>query len=183
MSLNNSWLGAIILALVTASSCAYVTEKYEYTIQVKRQLSRAGALEDSKNYAEAAKEYGMIAENYPDSFYHRKAVRKAAMLHIHPDNPRFDLDVSLRWFKALAELPISPTEMERVRFYIALLEQIRSLQHDVQKLLAASDKQTRELVERDRQIQLLESEISRIREELRKMKEVDVLLHKSRSKD
>jgi hypothetical protein len=43
---------------------------------------------------------------------------------------------------------------------------------------------SRQLVEqRDEQILLLESELSWTREELRKMKEVDVLLHKSRSKN
>ncbi len=187
---NRLWLGAIILVFVSASGCTYITEEYEQTTQLQNQLSQAAALEDSQNYAEAAKEYGMIAETYPDSFYYKKAVRKAAMLHIHPDNPHFDLDASLQWFKILTDLPISSAEQENVRLHIALLERIRGLQYsiyelgyDAQKRLATSEKQTRKLVERDKRIQLLESELFWTREELREMKEVDVLLHKSRSKN
>jgi hypothetical protein len=132
----------------------------------------------------------MIAETYPDSFYYKKAVRKAALLHVHPDNPHFDLEASLQWFKVLSNLPISSDEQENVLLHIVLLERIRDLQYsiyelgyDAQKLLATAEKQTDKLVERDKQIQLLESELSWTREELRKMKEVDVLLHKSRSKN
>jgi TolA-binding protein len=190
MFLNRLWLGAIILVFVSAGGCAYVTEEYEHTIQLQDQLSHAGALEDSRNYAEAAKEYGMIAERHPDSPYYPKAVRKTAMLHIHPDNPHFDLDASMHWFKILSDLPLSQAEQENVRLYIALLERIRDLQYsiyeagyDAQKLLATSEKQNRKLDERDKQIQQLESELSWTREELRKMKEVDVLLHKSRNKN
>jgi len=188
---NRLWLGAIILVFVSASGCTHITEEYEHTRQLQNQLSHAGALEDSRNYAEAAKEYGMVAESYPDSLYYIKAVRKAAMLHVHPGNPHFDLDASLQWFKILSDLPISSDEQENVRLHIAMLERIRDLQYsiyelgyDAQKQLATSEKQTRKLVEqRDKQLQLLESELSWTREELRKMKEVDVLLHKSRSKN
>ena len=187
---NRLWLGAIILVFVSASGCTYITEEYDHTMQLQNQLSQAAALEDSQNYSEAAKEYGMIAETYPDSFYYKKAVRKAAMLHIHPDNPHFDLDTSLQWFKILSDLPISSDEQENVRVQIGLLERIRDLQYsiyefgyDAKKRLATSEKQTNILVELNKRIQLLESELSWTREELRKMKEVDVLLHKSRSKN
>jgi hypothetical protein len=188
---NRFWLGAIIILLVSAGGCTYITEEYGYATQVQGQLKHAGALEDSRNYAEAAKEYGMIAETYPDSFYYKKAVRKAAMLHIHPDNPHFDLEASLQWFKTLSDLPISSTEKDNVRLHIGLLERIRALQYsiyklgyDAQKRAATSEKHSNRLVEqRDKRIQLLESELSWTREELRKMKEVDVLLHKSRSKN
>jgi hypothetical protein len=191
MPLNRLWLGAIFLVLVSGNGCTHITKEYEQTTQLHNQLSQADALEDSRNYAEAAKEYGMIAETYPDSFYYKKAVRKAAMLHIYPDNPHFDLDASLKWFKTLSDLSISSAEQENVRLHIGLLERIRALQYsiyelgyDAQKQVATSEKQTNRLVEqRDKRIQLLESELSWTREELRKMKEVDVLLHKSRSKN
>jgi DNA repair exonuclease SbcCD ATPase subunit len=211
MSLSSIRLGAIILVLLVASSCAYITGKYEYATELQRRLSHAGELEDSKGYAEAAREYAKIAESYPDSFWHKKAVRKAAMLHVHPGNPQPDLEASLRWHRTLSALPISQTEMERIRLRIALLEQIRSLQDeardrialleqirsvqneaqerirnlqdDARELRAATGRKTRELAERDGQIQRLESEISRIQEELEKMKEVDLQLHRNRSED
>jgi hypothetical protein len=187
---NRLWLGALVVVLVSGGGCTHITEKYKQTTQLQNQLNHAGALEDSRSYADAAKEYGMIAETHPDSYYYKKAVRKAAMLHIHPDNPHFDLDASLQWLKLLSDLPISSDEQENVRLHIALLERIRALQYsiyalgyDAQKQLATAEKQTNKLIERDKRIQLLESELSWTREELRKMKEVDVLLHKSRSKN
>jgi hypothetical protein len=185
---NSRWLAAaIVLALL--SGCTFIAREYEHNAELQNNLSRAAALEESKQYAEAAKEYGRIAEAYPDSFFYKKAVRKAAMLHVHPENPRFDLDAGLKWFKVLAELPASPAEQENVRLHIALLERIRGLQLSIyeldygkKKLMTASAVQEKELAERDRKIRQLESELAWASEELRKMKEVDVLLHKSRQK-
>ena len=184
---SRHWLVACII-FVSAGGCASIAEEYNHTMELQNRLSHAAALEESRNYAEAVKEYEMIAETYPESYHYKKAVRKAAMLSIHPDNSYFDPDVSLQWFKVLAGLSLSPAEQENVRLHMAQLERIRDLQYsiyemdyDSQKVLATSEKQTRKLVERDKQIQLLEAELSWTREELRKMKEVDVRLHKSRS--
>ena len=185
---NSRWLVAITM-LVLLCGCTFVAREYEHNVELQQQLDLAGSLEESKQYAEAAKEYARIAESYPTSFFYEKAVRKAAMLYVHPENHQFDLDAGLKWFKILAELPISPGEQENVRIHIGLLERIKALQYSIyeldygkRKLLADADVQEKELAEKDRKIRQLESELAWASEELRKMKEVDVLLHKSRRK-
>lgn len=183
---NSRWLFAIIV-LVSFSNCTVITREYEHKRELQHHLSLAGSLEESKQYSEAAQEYGLIAETFPTSFSYKKAVRKAALLHVHPENPQFDLEAGLKWFKVLAELTIAPAEQENVRLHIALLERIKGLQYSIyeldyskKKLMTASAVQEKELAERDRKIRRLESELTWASEELRKMKEVDVLLHKSR---
>jgi len=175
--------------LVLLGNCTFVAREYEHNAEQQHQIDLAGSLEESKQYAEAAKEYGRIAETYPTSFFYERAVRKAAMLNVHPENPRFDLDAGLKWFRILAELPISPAEQENVRIQIGLLERIKTLQYSIyeldygkRKLLTDSEAQEKELTAKDRKIRQLESELAWASEELRKLKEVDVLLHKSRRK-
>jgi len=185
---NSRWLAAIIM-LAVLSDCTFIARDYEDKKELQHHLSIAATLEESKQYAEAAKEYDRFAETYPTSFFYKKAVRKAAMLYVHPENPQFDLDAGLKWFNVLAELPLSPGEQEDVRLHIALLERIKGLQYSIyeldygkKKLMIASEKQEKELAERDRKVRQLESELAWASEELRRLKEVDVLLHKSRRK-
>jgi hypothetical protein len=185
---NSRWLAAIVV-LALLNGCAFIAREYEHNTELQQQLSHAASLEESKQYAEAAKEYGRIAETYPTSFFYKQAVRKAAMLHVHPETPQFDLDAGLKWFKVLSELSISPGERENVRLHIALLERIKGLQYSIyeldygkKKLMSASEAREKELAERDRKIHQLESELAWASEELRKLKEVDVRLYKSRRK-
>ena len=186
MPWNSSFLAATIV-LVLLSDCTFIARKYEDNIELHNRVNLAVSLEESKQYAEAAKEYGRIAETYPNSFFYKKAVRKAAILHVNPENPQFDLDAGMKWFKVLAELPQSAEEQENVRLCIGLLERISRLKYSIyeleygkKKLMNASERQEKELAEKDGKIRQLESEIAWTREELRKLKEVDVLLHKSR---
>jgi hypothetical protein len=185
---NSRWLVAVIV-LASFSNCTFIAREYGHRIELQHQWDLAASLEESKQYAEAAKEYGRIAETFPTSFVYEKAVRKAAMLSVDPENRQFDLDAGLKWFKVLAELPIPPAEQENVRLHIALLERIKGLQNSIseldygkKKLMTVSAAQEKELAERDRKIRELESELAWTSEELKKMKEVDVLLHESRKK-
>jgi len=189
MSRISRWLVATITILALLGNCTFIAREYEDKSELQQHFNLASSLEESKQYAEAAKEFGRIAESYPTSVLYKKAVQKAALLHIHPENPQFDLDASLKWFKLLAELPLSPAEQENVRIDIGLLERINALQYSIyeldygkKKLLTSFEGQEKELAEKDRKIRQLESELAWTSEELRKLKEVDILLHKNRQK-
>jgi hypothetical protein len=64
-------------------------------LQAQDHMHRFAALEDSREYHQAAKEYAVVALRYPSSKYYQTEVWKAALLNIHPANQETDSDAAL----------------------------------------------------------------------------------------
>jgi len=129
-------------------------------------MDRAVALETSLAYHQAALEYAIIAEHYPSTSYYQAAVWKAALLNIHPANPEADQSAALHWLQVYLGLPLSPEQKECAQLHVALLERIKGLQTEISRIIAVTNE--------------LEAELTQARDELKKMKEVDVRMHRSR---
>ncbi len=155
--------------------------------KVRDHMGRADALEDSQEYHQAAKEYAIVAERYPYSSYYKAAVRKAALLNIHPANSKTDTNAALHWLNIYLTLRLSPEEKENAQLHIAMLEDIARLQAEISrqdadnsKLRTATRKQSGKITAASQRVKKLEAELAQVRVQLEEMKEVDLRMHTRR---
>ena len=121
----------IIVLCLLMTSCVSQIRGSESELKAHEYMERAAALEKAEAYRQAAKEYGMVAEQYPSTSYHKLAVWKAALLNIHPANPEINYAAALGWLRAYLKLPLSSAEKETATFYVSLLERIDDLQAEL----------------------------------------------------
>jgi len=178
----------IILCFLLAG-CLPQFRSFKLESQAQSHMERAAALEDSSSYHQAAQEYAIVAERYPSTSYYKGAVWKAALLNIHPANSKIDSRAALFWMKVYLELSVSSKEKENAKLYVAMLERINDLQAELSsyiaekdKLLAVARKQSSDNVTDAQRLRKLEAELVQARDELKKMKEVDVRMQRSRDK-
>ena len=173
----------IVMALLVAG-CSSARKASD---GMREQMERAQYAEVSGDLADAAREYALAAERFPNGEFFSVAARKAAILYSHPLNPSRDDSVALGWFRVLAGQPIPGAEKELVHLQIASLERSQALTEQMRRQREAGDSLTvvtRRLsltaANQSRQIQELELEVKRISEELRQLKEIDVRLSRRR---
>jgi hypothetical protein len=131
----------------------------------------------------------MIAERFPNASAFPFAVRKAALLYASTANPGHSDSLSLLWWRRYLELPVLPQEKENAILTVNLLVAVDSLCLGLARqttladsLFSLSRKQTNALSAQERRIQDLDAELHRTAEELRKLKEIDVKLSKTRTR-
>jgi hypothetical protein len=146
------------------------------------QMKTADSLEAASAIHEAASRYASVAINHPTASFYKKAVLKAASLYCNPHNTSIEDSVALAWFRVYAGLPISKEEKQDATIFISLLQQIITLQHGIENLSSSLKKQTQETTSRDNRISDLETQIEQTREELEKLKDIDVKVHKRGTK-
>jgi hypothetical protein len=156
---------------------------------VARHMVMADSLERQMAIREALEHYGIVAEVYPRSSAYPTAVRKAALLSISDLNPAPSDSLALRWFSAYLSLPLKKPERETVRTFVTLLKRVKVLREDLNRkaitadsLSAATRRQAGILATDARRIQELESELQQANSALRKMKDIDLQLSKSRTR-
>jgi cell division septation protein DedD len=152
-------------------------------------MELAAALEDSSAYHQAAREYAIVAERYPSTSYYKGSVWKAALLNIHPANSKYDTSEARFWLNVYLGLPLTPEEKQNATLYVAMIERINGLQAQLSslvsekdKLLAVTRKQSIDIVTGTQRLGELEGELTKARDELKKMKEVDVRMQRSKDK-
>ena len=178
----------IVLCLLMTSCVSQIRgSESESALKVREYMEHAAALEKAEAYRQAAKEYAMVAEQYPSTSYYKQAVWKAALLNIHPDNPEIDYNESLKWLNIYLEQPLSPAEKESATVYVAVVEHINDLQAQLSsmagerdKLLEITRRQSSEIESETKRRNELEAELAHAWDELNKMKAVDVRMHRSR---
>jgi len=155
--------------------------------EAKKLMDHAAGLVDSSAYHQAAQEYVMVAEQFPSTSYHKLAVWKAGMLNIHPDNPKTDYSAARHWFQIYLGLPLSPDEKEAATMYVSMLDKIDTVQSELSeledekaKLLEITQKQASDNEAASQRLKELEAELANARDELEKMKAVDVRMHESK---
>jgi hypothetical protein len=159
-------------------------------------MDRAAALENSSSYHEAVQEYVIVAERYASTIYYKSAVWKAAVLNIHPANSKIDTSAACFWLNVYLGLPLSLEEKQNATLYVAMIErmnglqvQLSSLASERDKLLDVTRKQSGDIVTGAQRIEELENELAQdrtelaqVRDELEKLKEVDVRMQLGREK-
>jgi cell division septation protein DedD len=179
----------IIILCLLMTSCMSKVQSLESELKAQDYMDRAAALENAEAYHQAAQEYAMVAEHYPSTSYHKLAVWKAALLNIHPANPEINYAAALSWLKAYLKLPLSPEEKETATFYVSMVERINDLQAELSsmveeksRLLEITQKQSIDIESDAKRRKELEAELAHAWDELKKMKAVDVRMHRSRVK-
>lgn len=179
----------VIILCFFLAGCVSQFRGFKLESQARTHMERAAALEDSSAYHQAAREYAIVAERYPSTSYYKGAVWKAALLNIHPANSKIDTSAALFWMKVYLGLSISSKEKEDATLYVAMIERINGLQAELfslvsekEKLLAVTRKQSSDIVTGTQRLGELEAELAKARDELKKMKEVDVRMQRSRDK-
>ncbi len=158
-------ISMVLFFLVAGCSAPFIERESE--LQARNHMDRAIAFEKSLEYCQAIQEYTIVAESYPSTSYCQAAVWNAALLNIYPANPEIDHSAALHWLQIYLELPLSLEQEESARLYVALLLQIKDLQTELSRTIGVTKK--------------LEAELAQARDELKKMKEVDVRMHRSKA--
>lgn len=179
----------VIILCFFLAGCASQFRDNKLDSQARSHMERAAALEDSSAYHQAAQEYAIVAGRYPSTGYYKDAVRKAGLLNIHPANPEYDTREARFWLNVYLGLQLTPEEKEDATLYISMIERINGLQAQLSslvlekdKLLDVTRKQSDDLVTGAQRLEEVKAELAKVRDELKKMKEVDVRMQRSRDK-
>jgi len=177
----------IIILCFLITSCASRIQSLESEKKARDFMDRAAALENEEAYHQAAQEYAMVAEHYPSTGYHKRAVWKAALLNIHPANPEINYDAALSWLQVYLKLPLSSEEKEAATLYVSMVERVNDLQAELSlmveeknRLLEITQKQSIDIESDTKRRKELETELAHAWDELKKMKAVDVRMHRSK---
>lgn len=154
---------------------------------ISYHMRMADSLEQEMALQGAAEHYALVATEFPQTSAYPIAIRKAAMLYASEFNPARNDSLALRWFTACLGLPLKKSDRENVQTFMALLQRVRVLQEEVTRRTASSDsltsvarRQAGAVATDLRRIQELEAELQQTQKELKRMKEIDLRLSKSR---
>lgn len=184
MKIRNILIFMLCLFMTGCSSKIHTSNSES---EAGKLMNHAAELVSSSAYHQAAQEYAMVAERYPSTSYHKLAVWKAGMLNIHPANPETDYTAALYWLQIYLGLPLSPDEKEAATVYVSMIEQIDTVQSELSelevekaKLVEITQKQSIDNEAASQRLKELEAELANARDELEKMKAVDVRMHQSK---
>ncbi len=186
MYYNRNIIIFVLCILVAGCSTPLAYIKSELTAQ--DHMAAANVLEQAKDYSAAARKYAFVAEHYPTTSVYQDAVRKAALLNIHPLNSKTDFNAALNWLQTYLTLQLSPEEKENAGTHVALLKNIIQLQTELfhindknkKQLLATQQKWSREKKAGIQRIKELEKNLTQTQAQLEEMKEVDLRMHTRR---
>ena len=176
----------IIILCLLMTGCLSKIQGSGSELKARDYMDRAAALENAEAYHQAAQEYAMVAEHYPSTSYHKLAVWKAALLNIHPANPEINYAAALSWLEVYLKLPLSPKEKDAAKLYVFMVERVNDLQAELSSMVEEKDrlleitrKQSSDIESETNQRKELEVELAHAWDELKKMKAVDVRMHRS----
>jgi len=159
-------------------------------VEAQRHMAIADTLEQASELKEATLEYTLVAERFPTSGAYMTAVRKAALLFSSPENPAANDSASRFWLNTYLKLTHSPEEKQLIRMYFDMADQVKLLKDSLahqkvvhESLMTTARKQGNEAAARARRIQELEADLKKASDELRKLKEIDLRISKSRVKN
>lgn len=182
--------GTCVLVGMLIVGCSSTRRLSDVEFQAQRHMAIADTLERAAALAEATLEYTLVADRFPATSVHAAAVRKAALLYSSPINPIANDSVSRYWLTRYLDLAESPEEKQIIQMYLKIVDRVTSLRDSLARHTALSDslavvarKQTGEASSRGKRIQELESELEKASSELKKLKEIDVRISKSRGKN
>jgi uncharacterized coiled-coil protein SlyX len=182
---RNLW--CIILVALSAPGCSIFQHSNDSETRARHHMLLGDSLEVSSDFAGAVLEYRIVAELYPHTSFYPAAIRKAAVLTLHPNNPSANDSVARYWFAEYLRIVPPSQGRSLAETIVHLLDRIQSLHmatadqdSSIDSLATVVRKQTAELSSRSKQIGTLEAELKQAYEELRKLREVDVRISRGR---
>jgi hypothetical protein len=157
-------------------------------------IVQARLLEAEGRWHEAATEYSLVADLYPESSYYETAVRKAAALFSHPDNDGVTDSTALRWLQEYSTLPLNDGERSMLETHIRILSELKTVRELLQVQTALTDslsevsqKQLEDLIDGEKRIRRLEEDLQRelaeAKKELERLREIDLEVGREKGKD
>lgn len=175
----------LILLLAFASCKPGATIEDNVEARAEYHMAIADSLESLQMLRDAALEYKLVAELFPNTSHYSEAVRNTALLYSNPANPAADDSLSLQWFQTYLTLPISRDERVKAEIYVTMLKRITTLRRELSHRAALIDslhvvarKQSTDLAARTRRVQELESELKKTLSELERLREVDARINR-----
>jgi len=188
MAWYSSLYALIIVAFLYGCSTSSTISNAEF--QARRHMAIADTLERSYALREATTEYMIVAEHYPSTSVHPAAVRKTAILLSAPSNPAANDSASHYWLGTYLNLSQSPEEKQIIQMYLKMVDRVKGLHDSLMwegvvsdSLATLARKQMGEVASRGRRVQELEVELEKASSELKKLKEIDVRISKSKVKN
>lgn len=179
----HGYLALTGLLLWSCSSPPSHDDSPEARAQYHMQL--ADSLESVMKLREAAQEYRLVAELYPNTSHYPRAVRNTALLYINPANPAGDDSLSLHWFQTYLTLPVPREERVRAEIYVMMLKRLTTLRKELNRQAGTIDslqtlarRQSADLAARTKRLQELEAELKRTTTELERLRDVDARINR-----
>ena len=181
------YLWIFLAAGMTLSGCGEFTEEKWPESGAAYRMWLADSLEQEGMFQTAARQYATVAEEFPRSSFYPSAVRRAALMYsISPSSTRND-SAAYRWYLSYLSLPLKKPERENVRVSVEFLHRILRLHAKIEQISAGGDslsvltkRQSASLNADARRMQELEMQLQNAQAELRKIREIDLRLSKSR---
>jgi hypothetical protein len=181
--------------LLTGCFSHFLTSEVE--IKARTHMELAVEKERLSDFPAALKEVAIIYEKYPDTRFYKTAVWKAVLLNLHPNNSKIDYAAAQDWLQIYLKLPLSLNETEIAVLYEALIYQINQSLDKKNTLFAIIDQQSKNMaiLRQDlkqtqtneaqaraelKKLSAYEAELSILRDKLKKIKEIDVQMHKTK---
>lgn len=187
MSLRNS---AYFLVAILMFGCSSSDNLSTAELEAQRHMAIADTLEKASELKRATMEYTLVAKNYPSTSAYPIAVRKTALLLSSSANPVANDSASQYWLSIYLGLTHSPEERQIIEMYLRMVGRVKMLRDSLARVNALSDslafavrKQANEATARGKRVQELEAELQQATDELKKLKEIDVRISKSRVKN
>ncbi|MEW6509721.1 MAG: hypothetical protein AB1428_02045 [Bacteroidota bacterium] len=183
----NRWIAGVLLVSVLAGCGG--TEGSRTANLVNYHMRLADSLEQEMALKGAAEHYVVVATEFPQSTAFPVAARKAALLYASEFNPARNDSLALYWFTACLNLPMKKADREHFQMFVSLLRRVRTLQESLARKTASVDslttlakRQSGTIMTDMRRLQDLEADLQQVQQELKRMKEIDVKLSKSRTR-
>jgi hypothetical protein len=184
----------LIVCSIAAGGCGATHNGRSAEELAVEHIVQARLLESEGRWNEAATEYSMVADLYPESSYYETAVRKAAALYSHPGNDGATDSTALRWLQEYSALSLPEGERSMLEAHIRILEELKVTRYLLQServltdsLSTLSRKQQDEIATGERQIRKLEADLERelaeAKKELERLREIDLEVGREKGKD
>jgi hypothetical protein len=175
--------------LVFYAGCSSLPTRSDADLRARRYYDIADSLEGANSLREATEGFTLVAERYGESQSFQAAAYRAALLYCNPLNPLANDSSALHWLTQCSGMPLPEYQIRTVRVALSLVERIRALREQVARLSASGDglqsqtkRQSGTIGSQAKRIQDLEEELRRTSQELKRLKEVDLKMSRSRQK-
>lgn len=153
--------------------------------EARRHLNTAEEYEQAGLFEKAEEEYIAIVESSPQPSLYPDALRKLALLSLHPSNAAGSDSAAVARFRAYLPHAPTATERESTLLHVRLLERVLALEEELADQRVSLDSLSNskvslvdELAARSKRLHQVETELQQVSSELKKLREVDVQLHK-----
>lgn len=155
--------------------------------EIERQMDLANSFAQGGDFRRAIHLYSMIADDVPETVWGATATHRTALLLSSPRNHSRNDSLALLWFRSTIARTRSADERLQAEVSISLLDRLQVRVRDARRQRAIVDslqtalrRQSGMILSQTRRLQDMEREVVTAQTELKRLKEVDVTLSRSR---